>query len=199
MREGTVPDDKSRGCNDFSVSLPLLLFISLLLLLREDLSLKTLLLVDNVLSTSLCLRGGDDSIDVIMFSMPLSGSGESAVSNDTRRRGALLLVTLSSAYPPSRSFNDFLTVKVHNNIKYNMLIIINVLVNLSKYQTCRPARLKILEIQFFCALISQSSKPLPHKAKILAYLSSAQQHLFNAPQENIRKPIIKMLTLNSAS
>ena len=34
---------------------------------------------------------------------------------------------------------------------------------------------------------------------MLAYLSSAQQDLSNEPQENIRKPIIKIVTLDSDS
>ena len=42
------------------------------------------------------------------------------------------------------------------------------------------------------------TKPLPHTANILAYWSSAQQYLSNKPHENIRKPIITSLTLNSA-
>ena len=33
-------------------------------------------------------------------------------------------------------------------------------------------------------------------ARILSYLSSAQQDIFGEPQENIRKPLIAILTLN---
>ena len=49
------------------------------------------------------------------------------------------------------------------------------------------------------ALRSQSSKPLPPTARILSYLSSAQQTLTGESQENIRKQIIIIFTLNSGT
>ena len=65
--------------------------------------------------------------------------------------------------------------------------------------TCQPIRLKILEILFFRTLRSHSSKPLPPTARILSYLSSAQQDLTGEPHENIRKPLIAISTLNSGT
>ena len=46
--------------------------------------------------------------------------------------------------------------------------------------------------------ISHSSGPLPPTARILSYLVSAQKCLTGEPQENIRKPVIAILTQNSA-
>ena len=63
--------------------------------------------------------------------------------------------------------------------------------------TRQPVRLKILEILFFITLSSHIWEPPPPTARILSYLSSAQQDLTGESQENIRKPVIAILTLSS--
>ena len=70
---------------------------------------------------------------------------------------------------------------------------------LSHEHTCQPIRLKILEILFFRTLRSHSSKPLPPTARILSYLSSAQQDLTGEPHKNITKPLTAISTLNSGT
>ena len=86
-----------------------------------------------------------------------------------------------------------------NCIAYTIISYWQFIFSFAPHHTCQPVRLKIPEIQFFWTLRSHSSKPPPPKAKILAYLSSTQQYLSNEPQENIRKPTVTILTLNSDS
>ena len=65
--------------------------------------------------------------------------------------------------------------------------------------TCHTVGLNTLEILLFGTLRSHRSKPLPPTARILSYLSSAQQDLTGEPHENIRKPIIATFTVNSST